>query len=420
MLDEYIGLIAEWYRQYPRLMAKQIYERLIPYGYHGSYISVARVTREYRQVKQQAYLPLIFMPGEEAQVDWFFADLPGVGRVAGFLYVLSYSRYAWGIFYKRTTFEFFLAGHQECFKHLGGLARRHRYDNLKSVVLRRDPEIQYNPKFLEFARFYGFSIHACNPYSGNEKGRVERLVRDARGFLYGETFKDLADLNARFQVWLQKRNTMAHRTTEKTPLELRGKERLIAPPAQPYPARRVELTNVLATAQVECDTNKYSVPTSCAGKTAELCIYPSHIEVWVSGQRVAAHQRSFERKKMIDNPLHAEKLLDRTPNYRMNRIMQVISGMDTAFLQFISGQDDPAIREQAAYELFTLLRTHSRGMILSAVRELNTMGCYKIKTLYSRLNLPQERESQSVWPKNTSLLNLKYQERNLDEYNPNA
>ena len=58
------------------------------------------------------------------------------------------------MFYPRSGFEFFLSGHLECFKHLGGLARAGRYDNLKSAVLRRKPQIEYNPQFLDFARFY--------------------------------------------------------------------------------------------------------------------------------------------------------------------------------------------------------------------------------------------------------------------------
>lgn len=173
-------------------------------------------------------------------------------------------------------FEFFLAGHLECFKHLGGLVRQHRYDNLKSVVLSREQQqIKYNPQFLEFARFFGFSIHACNPYSGNEKG------------------------------------------------------------------------------QVECDANKYSVPTSCAGQAAELCVYPSHIEVRVSGDKVATHKRGFGRKLNIRNPLHEERQLAHTPAYRMQRIYRVITGMDTAFQQFISGQEDESVRVSSGWKILT-------------------------------------------------------------------
>ena len=202
VLDPFMSLIAQWYKDYPRLMALQVYERLKDYGYDGSYRTVVRWSREYRQIKPAVYHPLTFLPGEEAQVDWFFFNDERIGPVAGFVYILSWSRYAWGIFYPRSSFEFFLAGHVECFKHLGGVAHRHRYDNLKSVVIRRSPSIQYNPQFLDFARFFRFSLFACNPNSGHEKGRVERLVRDARAALYGKTFKDLADLNAQFHGWL--------------------------------------------------------------------------------------------------------------------------------------------------------------------------------------------------------------------------
>jgi transcriptional regulator with XRE-family HTH domain len=134
ILDGYDNLVAQWYKQYPRLKATQVYERLKEYGYKGAYASVARFTREQRSPKIESYHPLIFLPGEEAQIDWFFFNHERIGTVAGFLYLLSYSRYAWGVFYPKTSFEFFLAGHIECFKRIGGLAHRHRYDNLKSVV----------------------------------------------------------------------------------------------------------------------------------------------------------------------------------------------------------------------------------------------------------------------------------------------
>src|SRR3990167_707294 len=228
ILEPYRNLIEHWYQQYPHLQAKQIYERLVPYVYTGSYRSLIDFTRPWRHVKPPAYHTLSFLPGEEAQVDWFFFRHETLGMVAGFLYVLAYSRYAWGKFYPRTGFEFFLAGHLECFEHLKGLAHRHRYDNLKSVVIHReDLRIEYNPQFLDFSRFFSFSIHVCNPYKGNEKGRVERVVRDARVFLYGKPFDDLNDLNLQFRDWLRERNNQVHRSTGKTPLVLLSQEKLM-------------------------------------------------------------------------------------------------------------------------------------------------------------------------------------------------
>ena len=418
ILDEYIHLIAHWYKQYPRLKAIQIYERLKEYGYQGSYPSVVLFSREYRRPKKEAYHPLVFLPGEEAQVDWFFFNHERLGQVAGFIYILSFSRYGWGMFYPKTSFEFFLAAHIECFKHIGGLARCHRYDNLKSVILKRSPDIEYNPKFLDFSRFYGFSIYVCNPYSGNEKGRAERIIRDIRVFLYGEDFIDLGGLNRKFHLWFDKRNNTVHRSTDKTPKELLLKERLLGLPQASYIASRIIPAVSSKTALVEFETNKYSVPSSCASKAVEIIAYPEAIEICLSGQKVASHTRCFGKKQIIQNPLHTEKLLEHTPQFKMRRILQLITHMDSAFSWFLDNQDNDTQRMEAAYQLFVLLKTHSRAMLSSAIRELNALSCFKIKALRSLLQLPEPKEHGLLWPQNQNLLNLTYEERSLNEYDP--
>ncbi len=418
ILDEYAHLVLYWYKQYPKLKATQIYERLKAYGYQGSYPSVALLSRQYRKPKEGAYHPLVFLPGEEAQVDWFFFNHERLGQVAGFVYVLSFSRYAWGIFYPKTSFEFFLAGHIECFKQIKGLARCHRYDNLKSVILKRSPEIEYNPQFLDFSRFYGFSIYVCNPYSGNEKGRVERIIRDIRVFLYAEDFIDLGDLNRKFHLWLDKRNNTIHRSTGKTPKDLLLQERLISLPRQAYLPRRIIPAAASKTALVEFETNKYSLPSSCAGKAVEIIAYPEYIEIACSGRKAAGHKRSFDKKQIIQNPLHAERLLEYTPQFKMRRILQLVTNMDPVFGHFIENQENDEERIGAAYQLFTLLKAYSRAMLISAVRELNVLFCFKIKALRSLLNLPEPKESTLLWPQNQNLLNLTYEERSLKDYDP--
>ena len=146
------------------------------YGYQGGYGTVKLATLPYRRKRREAFHELVFLPGEEAQVDWMEWKA-GPAPVYGFIYVLAWSRYAVVRFYPRQTQEFFLDGHIRAFHEVGGIAHRHRYNNLKSVVLRRSPQIQFNPVFLDITRHYGFSIHACNVGRVNEKGRVERLIR---------------------------------------------------------------------------------------------------------------------------------------------------------------------------------------------------------------------------------------------------
>jgi transposase len=420
VLDEYVHLIVHWYKEYPRLKAKQVYERLQSYGYQGSYASVVRLSRKYRKRKKAVYHPLTFVPGEEAQVDWFFFNHPQLGQLCGFVYVLSYSRYAWGMFYPKTSFEFFLNGHLQCFAHLQGLAHRHRYDNLKSVVLSRHPQIKYNPQFLDFSRFFGFSIYACNPYKGNEKGRVERVIRDIRVFLYAEEFESLADLNQKFHAWLSKRNNTVHRSTQKTPKDLLVQERLIQLPKNLYPPRRIIPAVSSKTALVEFETNKYSVPSPWASLAVEVIAYPDKVEIAIKGKTVAVHKRCFNKRQTIQNPLHAEKLLKITPQFKMQRICELMTNMDKSFKDFILAQEDEGQRIQTAYTLFQLMKTHSRAMIISAVRELNAMRCFKIKSLYSLLNLPASKDSDPLWPQKTQLLNLDYPKRSLTDYDPDS
>lgn len=415
--NPYQGLINQWYSDYPYLKASQVYERLKSYGYTGSYPSLVRHTRELRKRKPRAYHALEFLPGEEAQVDWFvITELP-FGKLYAFILILSYSRFAWGKIYPRNSFEFFVDGHIECFKKIGGVPHRCRYDNLKSVVISRQPEIQYNPQFLDLARFYGFSLYACNPYSGNEKGRVERVGRDLRSFLYANEFNDLPNLNHRFWNWLEKRNDTPHRATSKTPGELLKQEKLLPLPQLEYQAGKIIPIRVSSTGFVEFETNKYSVPTSCSGHRASLIVYPEKVVVLVKSQPVATHKRSFLRKQVLQNPLHREKLLNQTPQFKYQRILQLMKNMDSNLAQFLiqakeNGEDEMLY----AYQLFKLLKLYSRAMLISAVREACSLKAFQLKTVLSLLNHPTDKEVNPVYPKDTNLLNIDYQKRRLEDY----
>ena len=239
-------------------------------------------------------------------------------------------------------------------------------------------------------------------------------------FLYAEEFTDLNDLNKKFHAWLIKRNETIHRSTEKTPKELLLKERLIALPKNIYFPRRIIQAVASKTALVEFDCNKYSVPSYCAAKAVEVIAYPEKVEICTAGKAVATHRRCFDKKKTIQNPLHSEKLLNHTPKFKMQRILQLITDMDSAFKNFIHSQDDDDQRIQSAYQLFQLLKTHSKAMLVSAVRELVSMKCFKIKALRSLLNLPEPKEGDPLWPQNINLLNLTYEERSLKDYDPDS
>jgi len=416
IIAPYKRLIAEWYKATPSLMAIQVLERLRGYGYTGGYGTVKLATMGFRKKRAEAFFELMFLPGEEAQVDWMEWKV-GKTSVYGFVYVLAWSRYAVVHFYPRHTLEFFLDGHIRAFHETGGVAHRHRYDNLRTVVQSRTPEVRYNPVFLDFACHYGFSIHACNVARANEKGRVERLIRDIKAFLRVTPVETIEGLNAKVLSWQKERNGRLHRTTKRAPAEMLGEEKLRPLPridARPY--RRVSAA-VSKTAFVEFDTNRYSVPTSCAGTAAELLALPDTVEILVQGRRVTVHPRLFTRNGRAELPAHREGLLLRSPRSKFQRIYELMVGLGPevkTFLQAAQAEGEDPV--QAAYVMFRLLRGISKETLLSAVREANSLQVYKIKYVHSLLESSGRTEPPTVRPQDERLLEITYESRRLDDY----
>jgi transposase len=322
-LTPYLRLIEEWYERRPSLKATQVYERLKGYGYTGKYSQVSAHTKSFRKKRGAAYHELDFLPGECAQVDWMEAGL-SFGKVHGFVFILAWSRYLFVKFYPRSSMEFFLDGHIEAYKEIKGAARENWYDNLKSVVVARKPELMFNAQFVDYTRHMGIFILACNPGKGNGKGRVERAIRDIRSFVEAHDFADIRDLNVKTDRWRKERNDKIHRTTRKVPASALSEEPLLPLPAIPYRPYRLVQASIGKTAFVEFDSNRYSVPTDYAGMAATICAYPEYLDILVNDRKIAHHARSFGRYQKIEHPSHRERLLERTPHGKYERIYHLM------------------------------------------------------------------------------------------------
>jgi len=416
LCQPYDRLIQEWYQEYPFIKATQVYERLKSYGFPGGYGTVKRYTLPLRQKKPQAFHELTFLPGEEAQIDWMEWKFP-FGVLYGFVYLLAYSRYLFVHFYPRHSLEFFLEGHLRAFQEIGGVPHRHRYDNLKSVVLKRTPEIVFNPQFLDFNRHYRFAIHPCTPGRANEKGRVERTIRDLKDFLKITPCENLPDANSKVTWWRHERNQRMHRSTNQKPANLLPEETLQALPRIPYRPYRIILAQVSKTGFVELDTNRYSVPSSYSGTGAEILAYPDHLEIVVRGKHIANHPRSWEQKQKIENPKHRQSLLNQTPHFKKQRIYQLLTGMDPKMAHFLKqAEEEGQDPYQTSYELFRILLTTSKTTFLAAVREALQLKIYKTRYVQSLLGSDGPRPPHPVHPQNPTLLTLTYERRSLKDY----
>jgi transposase len=196
--------IAELLTSYPRMSAVRIQEEIRKAGYPGGITILRTYLRDIRPQKK-AFLHIQTLPGEEAQVDWAYAGRIGDRPLYCFLMVLSFSKMLYIEFFPSQILENFLAGHLHAFHYFQGVAKKIRYDNLKSVVVTRiGPNIQFNRRFLDFAAHYLFDPSVCNIRSPHEKGRVENAVRYVKNnFLAGRTFGSLTDCNQQAALWIE-------------------------------------------------------------------------------------------------------------------------------------------------------------------------------------------------------------------------
>ena len=172
-LDPFKGRIVRWLEAHP-LSAQQVFQRLRDEGYGGGISIVKDYVRAIRPRPREAFLSLAFAPGEAAQVDWGEFGTIAVGdtrrRLSFFVMVLAWSRQMYVEFTLSQTMEQFLAAHVNAFNVLG-VPKKVMVDNLRCAVLRhpRGERAEFNPRYLDFARHYGFEIVACAPAKGNEK-----------------------------------------------------------------------------------------------------------------------------------------------------------------------------------------------------------------------------------------------------------
>jgi hypothetical protein len=114
--------------------------------------------------------------GERFDIDWgHFGALPYNGaprKLYAFCLVECHSRKMYLEFTHSQSFETFARCHLHGFQQFGGSARELWYDNLATAVAEHEGNlVRFNPRFLAFAREFGFIPRACHVAAAWEKGR---------------------------------------------------------------------------------------------------------------------------------------------------------------------------------------------------------------------------------------------------------
>ena len=327
--------------------ARRIYHRLVEEkGFTGGESTVRRYVRERRCKATEAFVPLVFQPGEAMQIDWGEASvyLGGTKQVVNlFCARLCYSDAPFVIAYRRQNSESFLDALVQTLEYFGGTPRRVIFDNAKVAV--KDgfgANAEATEGYAALAAHYGFEPVFCNIASGNEKGLVEGLVGFSRRNFCVPVPKveSMEALNRMLLEQCQK--YMAHQVQGKSATVeiLFGVEKSALYPLPSYrydPAKRVE-AKVSAYSTVRYDTNSYSVPVKYCGKQVTVKALPNTIEVYSQGERIASHQRCFLHQQSIYRLEHYLPLLEQKGR-ALFQAKPVQDNVPEYFLNWLQKQD---------------------------------------------------------------------------------
>lgn len=326
------------------LNASKLYDEIKRQGYEGSRSQLRAFVHPFRVALQsQATVRYETEPGEQAQADWgHFGYINHRGhqrRLYAFVMTLGWSRAMYVEFTVSADAAWWLRCHEHAFAFFGGVPRAVLHDNLKTAVLDReaDGSIHWNPRYLDFADYYGFTPKACQPYRAQTKGKVESGVKYVRrNFWLGLRFTDLLDLNRQLWTWLDTvANVRVHGTTGAVPWLRLADENLRPVWGQPYDTSLISYRRSSSDCLISYNGNFYSVPAGYHKQ--QLLVKETEqgdlIICNAQGDEIARHHLSAGYNERIIEPAHYKGIASVTPRLKRAAATQIAVGEPTGLGQ---------------------------------------------------------------------------------------
>ncbi len=327
-LEPYREKIEKWHAAGVEMMA--MWQRLQEdYLYSGSYSSVRRFCKQFRNTTPTAVVRVHRAPGEELQVDFGYIGQiydPHSGRMRKayvFVATLSHSRHQYAEIVFEQKIATWLALHRRAFEYFGGVPRRVVPDNLKAAVSKAliiDPILA--EAYRRFALHYNFLISPTRPRTPQHKGKVENGVHYVkRNFIAGRTFVDVDAANARLKIWVKETaGARIHGTTRQAPWKLFHdieQSELQPLPEKPFHLLAIKPVKVHRDCHITLERNYYSVPHRYIGQRLDAHIHEKMVHLYDGVDLVVSHIRNLGEgqwtTRLNDYPPEKAAYLKQTP-----------------------------------------------------------------------------------------------------------
>ena len=342
--------------------------------------------------------------GEKLFVDYAGQTAPVIDRSTGeireaqiFVAVLGASNYTYAEATWTQSLPDWIASHVRTFQFLGAAPELVVPDNLRSGVNkahRYEPDI--NPTYQDMASHYGVAVLPSRVRKPRDKAKVESGVlvveRWILAALRHRQFFSLAELNATISQLLEKLNARPFRKLpgcRRDHFEQLDRPALQPLPVEPYVYAEWKKARVHIDYHVAIDGHYYSVPCALIKKEVEVRITRSIIECFHRGNRVASHQRSYQKGRHTTVPAHMPESHRQAGEWSPERLMKWASKTGSAtekLVQTVLGsRKHPQQAYRACLGILRLGKAYGDERLEAACRRALTLGSCRYKSIESIL-----------------------------------
>jgi len=298
-----------WTQGKQQLTATRLHRMLVCEGMRVGITTVRELVAEWKRQRREVFVPLVYAPGDLAQVDFFevFVDVAS-RRQKAWMFVMrlmhSGRDFAW--LYERQDQVSFLDGHARAFAHFGAVPQRLAYDNLRAAVARVlvGAERKLSARFEALASHYLFEPSFCRPRTGHDKGGVESRGKGIRWqhLVPIPSGNDLGEINRALLARVDSDlaggpDAEGHTVGDRFALE---RVSMLPLPAQPFDPRATRLQTVSRRSLVAVDGATYSVWCTWADLEVTIHVGAAHVDIVGRDGTVVTHPRLRFGKRSVD------------------------------------------------------------------------------------------------------------------------
>jgi len=299
----------------PTLPTLEILRRAREDGYRGGKSALYGLVAELRPKDCRPMVRFEGVPGEFCQHDFGQVDVCFLDgrrrRVHFFASRMKWSRWVEVTIVSDEGAETLVRTLVSHYERIGGVPLASVFDRPKTVAISWGADgvvTQWNQTFLQVMGALGVAPELCWPYSPEQKGAVENLVKWVKGsFFKCRKFLDEEDLERQLAAWHREANhERPSRATNEIPEQRMQREERTR-------LRRVKVSSadlvlrfpvqVGPTAMVTHEACRYSMPPQAIGLTGTLFLGTNQVKI-IAGKWSANHPRLFESGEKSNLPEH--------------------------------------------------------------------------------------------------------------------